>query len=90
MDNESNSKIKSNSKIEFNNKQCWICLQTEYKDEINPISGKPDLVDPNEKWLTPCCCKGSTQYVVWIFCLNYYKKKYSITKYIFRNVKNKL
>jgi len=69
MDNNSsnNSNLinsRTKAKLELDNRQCWICLQNEFKDEINPISGIPDLVDPNEKWLTPCCCKGSTQYVV--------------------------
>jgi len=64
MNNDNKTNIKTKPKVELNNRQCWICLQSEYKEEINPISGKHDLVDPNEKWLTPCCCKGSTQYVV--------------------------
>eukprot|EP00833_Pecoramyces_ruminatium_P002322 jgi/Orpsp1_1/1176354/evm.model.c7180000057299.1 len=75
MDNNNFSKVKSKSKLELYNRQCWICLQTEFKDEINPISGKPELVDPNEKWLTPCRCKGSTQYVHEECLINWIKLK---------------
>ncbi|ORY21308.1 hypothetical protein LY90DRAFT_142249 [Neocallimastix californiae] len=69
------SKIRTKSKLEIYNRQCWICLQNEFKDEINPISGKPDLIDPNEKWLTPCRCKGSTQYVHEECLINWIKLK---------------
>ncbi|ORX78062.1 hypothetical protein BCR32DRAFT_270264 [Anaeromyces robustus] len=75
MNNNNDNTTEVKSKIDICNRQCWICLQTEYKDEINPISGKPDLVDPNEKWLTPCCCKGSTQYVHEECLINWIKLK---------------
>ncbi|ORX47277.1 hypothetical protein BCR36DRAFT_330575 [Piromyces finnis] len=75
MNNDTEKNIKTKPKMELINRQCWICLQSEFKEEINPISGKHDLVDPNEKWLTPCCCKGSTQYVHEECLLNWIKMK---------------